>query len=98
MNKNLLTLLGCSGSVALMLLAVNRANASTGISPNPSIERNGEISANPDINQDESQSSLAEINSDKIGDLAVITLGCDCAGCRTQVLQMIQQGRLPVPQ
>ena len=98
MNKNLLTLLGCSGSVALMLLAVNPANASTPISQNRSIEFNGEIAANPDINQDESQSSLPEINSDKIGNLATIKLGCDCTGCRTQVLQMIQQGRLILPQ
>lgn len=98
MNKNLLTLLGCSGSVALMLLAVNPANASTRISPNPTIEPNGEIAVNPATNQDESQSSLPEINSDKIGNLATITLGCDCAGCRTQVLQMIQQGRLTLPQ
>ncbi|MEG3840420.1 hypothetical protein [Microcoleus sp. herbarium14] len=98
MNKNLLTLLGCSGSVALMLLAVNPAHASTRISPNPSIEPNSEIAVTPGINPDESQSSLPEINSDKIGNLATITLGCDCNGCRTQVLQMIQQGRLPVPQ
>ncbi|MCC3410809.1 MAG: hypothetical protein JGK24_07125 [Microcoleus sp. PH2017_29_MFU_D_A] len=91
MNKNLLTLLGCSGSVALTILAVNPANASTRISPNPSIERNGEISANPDINQDETQSSLPEINSDKIGDLALITSGCNCAGCRVQVPQTIEQ-------
>jgi len=97
MNKNLLTLLGCSGSVALMLLAVNPAHASTPISPNPSIDPNGQIAVNAGINQDESQSSLPEINSDKIGDLAVITLGCDCAGCRTQVLQTIQQGRLTLP-
>ena len=98
MNKNLLTLLGCSGSVALMLLAVNPANASTPISQNRNIDPNSEIAVNPATNQDESQSSLPEINSDKIGNLAIITLGCACAGCRTQVLQMIQQGRLPVPQ
>ncbi len=98
MNKNLLTLLGCSGSLTLMLFAVNPANASAPISPNFSIEPSSEIAANLDRNQDESQSSLAEINSDKIGYLATITLGCDCAGCRTQVLQMIQQGRLTLPQ
>ena len=97
MNKNLLTLLGCSGSVALMLLAVNPANASTP-SQSRSIHSNSEIAVNPDINQDESQSSLPEIKSDKIGELALIKLGCDCAGCRTQVLQMIQQGRLILPQ
>ena len=98
MNKNLLTLLGCSGSVALMLLAVNPANASTQISPNPTINYNGEIAVNPGTNQDESQSSLPEIKSDKIGELALIKLGCDCAGCRTQVIQMIEQGRLILPQ
>ena len=91
MNKNLLTVLGCSGSLSLMLFAVNPANASAPISPNFSIERNGEISANPDINQDETQSSLPEINSDKIGDLAAITLGCNCNSCRVQVPQTIEQ-------
>ncbi|MCC3509847.1 hypothetical protein [Microcoleus sp. PH2017_28_MFU_U_A] len=91
MNKNLLTVLGCSGSLSLMLFAVNPANASAPIAPNFSIERNGEISANPDINQDETQSSLPEINSDKIGDLALITSGCNCAGCRVQVPQTIEQ-------
>ena len=98
MNKNLLTLLGCSGSLVLTILAVNPANASTRISPNPTINYNSEIAVNPGENPDESQSSLPEINSDKIGNLAIITLGCACAGCRTQVLQMIQQGRLILPQ
>ncbi|MCC3404684.1 MAG: hypothetical protein JGK17_03670 [Microcoleus sp. PH2017_10_PVI_O_A] len=98
MNKNLLTLLGCSGSLILTLLAVNPANASTPNSQNRSIDPNGEIAVNPGTNQDESQSSLPEINSDKIGNLAVLTLGCDCNGCRVQVLQMIEQGRLTLPQ
>jgi hypothetical protein len=77
-----------------MLLAVNPTNPSRPISPNRSIEPNDEIQVNPEINQDKSQSSLAEINSEKIGNLATITLGCPCAGCREQVLPMIQQGRL----
>jgi hypothetical protein len=67
-----------------MLLAVNPANASTPTSQNRSIDSNGEIAVNPGINQDESQSSLPEINSDKIGNLATITLGCDCVGCRAK--------------
>ncbi|MFS8117659.1 MAG: hypothetical protein ACMG55_04095 [Microcoleus sp.] len=81
-----------------MEIGVNPANASTQISPNSTIYPNSEIAVNPETNQDESQSSLPEINSDKIGNLATITLGCDCAGCRIQVLQMIQQGRLILPQ
>jgi hypothetical protein len=90
-------LLSCSSSLALMLLAVNPTNPSRPISPNRSIEPNDEIQVNPEINQDKSQSSLPEINSEKIGNLTTITLGCECAGCREQVLQMIQQGRLTLP-
>lgn len=92
-----MALVSCSSSLALMLLAVNPTNPSRPISPNRSLEPNDEIQVNPEINQDKSQSSLAEINSKKIGNLATITLGCQCAGCREQVLQMIQQGRLTLP-
>jgi hypothetical protein len=80
-----------------MLLAVNPANPSTPISQNRSIEPNDEIQVNPGINQDESQSSLPEINSEKIGNLATLTLGCECADPREQVLQIIQQERLTLP-
>jgi hypothetical protein len=80
-----------------MLLAVNPANPSSPISQNRSIEPNDEIQVNPGINQDKSQSSRPEINSEKIGNLPPITLGCECAGCREQVLQIIQQGRLTLP-
>ena len=80
-----------------MFLAVNPANPSSPISQNRSIEPNDEIQVNPGINQDKSQSSKPEINSDKIGNLATITLGCKCAGCRERVIQMIQQGTLTLP-
>ncbi len=91
-----MALLSCSSSLALMLLAVNPGNPSL-ISQNRSIEPNDEIQVNPGINQDQSQSSLPEINSKKIRNLATITLGCECAGCREQVLQMIRKGRLTLP-
>ena len=91
MNKNILTLLGCSGPLALILFNVNPANASTAPSHNAGIKES-EIALNAGITEDESQSSLPEINSEKIGNLATLTLGCDCNGCRTQVIQMIQQG------
>ena len=80
-----------------MLLAANPANPSRPISPNRSIEPNEEIQVNPEINQDKSQSSLPEINSEKIGNLATITLSCECARPQEQVLQMIQQARLTLP-
>lgn len=69
-----MALLSCPVSLALMLLAVNPATPSTLISQNRSIEPNGQIPVNPGINQDESESSLPEINSDKIGNLATLTL------------------------
>lgn len=97
MNKNLLTLLGCSGSLALVILSVNPANASTTPSQDAGIKETSQIAVNAGISQDEGQSSLPEINSTKIGELAIITLGCDCAGCRSQVIQAIQQERLTVP-
>lgn len=92
-----MALLSCSSALALMLLAVNPANPSTPIFPHRSIEPNDEIQVNPRINQDKTQSSLPEINFDKIGNLATIILGCECASCRERVIQMIQQGRLTLP-
>jgi hypothetical protein len=89
-------LLSCSSSLALMLLAVNPGNPSL-ISQNSSIEPNDEIQVNPGINQDQSQSSLPEIHSEKIRNLATITLDCECAGCQEQVLQMIRKGRRTLP-
>jgi hypothetical protein len=80
-----------------MLLAVNPTNPSRPISPNRSLEPNDEIQVNPEINQDKSQFSVPEINSKKIGNLATLTLGCQCAGCRERVLEMIQQAKLTLP-
>lgn len=98
MNKNLLTVLGCSGSLALILFSVNPANASTTLSQDAGIKETREIALNPGISQDDGQSSLPDIDSDQAGEIAILTLGCNCAGCRTITIQTIQQGRLTVPQ
>ncbi|MGB8688232.1 MAG: hypothetical protein WCD53_12965 [Microcoleus sp.] len=58
MNKNLLTLLGRSGSLALILLSVNPDNASTKPSQDAGIKQTSQIAVNAGITQDESQSSL----------------------------------------
>lgn len=91
MNKNVLTVLGCSSSLALMLLTANSAQART-------VDGNNQKAIEAALSQDEPQSSLEDASSDKIGDLAIIALGCDCAGCRSSVSQMVEQGRLMLPQ
>ncbi len=39
-----------------------------------------------------------DTRSDAIGDLAVAKFGCDCAGCRNQVIEMVQADNLNRPQ
>lgn len=39
-----------------------------------------------------------DTRSDTIGDLAVAKFGCDCAGCRNQVIQMVQTDYLNLNQ
>jgi hypothetical protein len=94
MNKNLLTVLGCSGSLALILFSVNPANASTIPSQDTDIKETRQIEVDAEITQDNDLSSLPDINSDEVGEIAILTLGCDCGGCRNLAIQTIQQKEL----
>ena len=96
MNKTL-TWLGC-GSLAAVLLTSHPANAGTVaaqyidfVRPTTSAPT---FSTSPEANP---QASL-DPNSDTVGDLAIAKFGCDCPSCRNQVLQMIQTGRMALPQ
>ena len=102
-NKKTLTLLGCSGSIALTLLSGNAAEANT----------NSEyVFKAPDISQEladipESQAdypffdcSCMEYDADTVeaidkeGDRAVALYGCDCAGCRRLVRSLEKPGKV----
>ncbi|MGL5062304.1 MAG: hypothetical protein ACRC62_20195, partial [Microcoleus sp.] len=90
-NKNVLSLLGYSGCLTLMLLGANPASAGVSSSQDTDITGNNQIALNAGIDRADSQSSLPDINSDKVGEVAILTLGCGCPGCRAIVIQTIQQ-------
>lgn len=110
MNRDTLTLLGCSGSLVLTLLAVNPAKANTEplrelvfTSPTANTSQSDKTLVAKDTvdcgcTQDNSQYSSLKADSDTVGDLAIDKYGCDCAGCRNMTIQMVQTGRLTVPQ
>lgn len=102
MNKNTLSLLGC-GSIALMLLSSQAANASTFAPQNvgqPEIEFKAPNAdkVNAPLSQENPQPTSLNAMSDTIGDMAVAKFGCDCMSCRNQVLAMVQSGQLSVAQ
>jgi hypothetical protein len=93
MNKQILTVLGCSSSIALSLLSGNavRANTSEYVFTAPEIE--GELADIPqsqvdypfyDCSCSEYDAATAE-EVDREGDKAIARYGCDCAGCRRLV-------------
>lgn len=85
MQTNVLTVLGCSSSIALLLLTGDPAQAKTETSlreyvftaPNASetVAELSEISC-------ECNNVSSEATFDQEGDRAVLLYGCDCAGCR----------------
>jgi hypothetical protein len=90
MNK-ILTVLGCSGSVALSLLGANSVDAKEYIFTAP--EKDNEMAEIPASKTDYpfadcscdgyDAETAAEI--DRQGDKAIQLYGCDCAGCRNLV-------------
>jgi hypothetical protein len=89
MNKNILSILGCSGSLALALLNANSATAQTVDANNkeyvfraPTADR---VQINSDTQKQSTSPYLSEETSDREGDLAIDLYGCDCNGCRNLV-------------
>jgi hypothetical protein len=98
MNRNTLTLLGCSGSLALILATGSAAQADT-IAP---LAGDAIRTAVPTIVQPaatptrptSSSHTTPDADSDTVGDLAIAKFHCDCPPCRTAVVQMLQTGQL----
>jgi hypothetical protein len=92
MNRDTLTWLGCSSSIALTLLAIQPAYANTPVR---------EVVFTAEGIQDElvecacTSGDALEAQLDAEGDRAIELLGCDCAGCRNFVQQLAQSDRLP---
>ena len=91
MNKKVLSILGCSGSVALSLLSTNSANAKEFVFTAPELEaQTADIPASQtdypfaDCSCDEYDAETAA-ELDREGDKAISLYGCDCAGCRNLV-------------
>ncbi|MCC0177324.1 hypothetical protein I4641_10080 [Waterburya agarophytonicola K14] len=91
MNNKLLTVLGCSSSIALSILGADAVNAKEYVFTAPELDR--EISQIPqretdypfaDCSCDEYDAETAA-ELDREGDKAISLYGCDCAGCRNLV-------------
>ena len=91
MDRKLLTVLGCSGSIALTLLSNNPAQANSTreyVFTAPVTDSDvAEIPASTtdypffDCSCSEYDPAMAE-SMDREGDKAIDLYGCDCAGCR----------------
>ncbi len=111
MNKELLTVLGCSSSIALTLLTSNSARANSAkeyvfkASTNNNTPGNV-IESAPARSEAEypwydcscsEYSSEAMENIDREGEKAIALYGCDCAGCRNLVRNLDENQNL-IPQ
>ena len=90
MNKKILSILGCSGSVALSLVSANPANAKEFVFTAPELDTQTAIPKREtdypfaDCSCDEYDAETAA-ELDREGDKAISLYGCDCAGCRNLV-------------
>lgn len=104
MKKNLLTLLGCSSSLAITLMSV----PSVGANDLPvkeyvftSADEGTEVLAVEQLQENLVSDNIdagcgcqsTEV-TDAEGDLAIATYGCDCAGCRFLVRDLVSNQSL----
>jgi hypothetical protein len=95
MSKNSLTLLGCTGSVVLVLMMGSGAEA---LMP-PNLEGDGNSRIGIQTNsmftsQEDIPISTRQTVEAQFKQLAEIKLGCTCANCISQVRQMVQEGTI----
>ncbi len=100
MSKNLLTVLGCSGSIVLTLGMGETVSAN-----NRSVVRELVFTASdaPKTLVEEEFNCFCTgengegdfLNDDGLGDAAIAQYGCDCAGCRLMVRERMQAEKQP---
>lgn len=100
MKKDTLTLLGCSGSLAFMILTANAAQAGT-VSPQytgfAGSTKTSTSTVNATQSPESNQTATLDPASDTIGDMAIAKFKCDCMACRNAVIQLIRAGELALP-
>ena len=90
MNRGALTLLGCSGSFALVLMLGNAANANAIVPQSDSsviLTLSASQSSESGVSQVNPDYASASFDSDTVGDLAIAKFHCDCPACRMAVMQ-----------
>lgn len=93
MNRPMLTVLGGSVSLALIVLVSNPAHA---LMP-PELRGDSGSKVDAQTVSQPSQEEMpqsAQATDARIKQLAQATFGCTCATCMTNVRQMLQQGQL----
>jgi hypothetical protein len=91
MNKKLLTILGCSSSVALSILGSDSVSAKEYVFTAPEVDSQVSEIPRRETNYPFADCSCNEYDPetaaeiDREGDKAVKLYGCDCAGCRNLV-------------
>ena len=86
MNRNLLTVMGCSTSIVALLATGHAAQADTSPAPSSSaVVQSDSVPFEVTF-----QAEKIDPDSDTIGDLAIEKFRCDCPSCRVAVVQMLQ--------
>lgn len=105
MKKDLLTLLGCSSSIALSLMTVSSANANSVplreyvfTSPNEGTEILAVEPPNENLVANDAESAACGCQNpdlvDTEGDLAIALYGCDCSAHRLKVQNLSKNQNL----
>lgn len=96
MNKLFLMLLGCFTFCSLIITATQPVSAGS----LKSVQYVEIIKLKPDSSQELNLNPISPDeqsinNDDRIGDLAISKFGCDCAGCRRAIAQVLSTSSMP---
>ncbi len=96
MRKDSLTLLGCTGSIAFVLIMGGSAKALMPPNFGGDINPRTRIQTNPMSTYQEDAPVAKQATEAKLKQLAQAQFGCICANCIGRVRQMIQEGTLSI--
>ncbi len=96
MDKNALSLLGCTSILALVIATGNPADAATKHKPVTvaSAKTAAVKTANASSHKMIHRYASLDPMSDTVGDAAVAKFHCDCPACRVAIVQMLQTGQM----